>query len=284
MRHAHQAVATPGNDRVTNQIPVKILADVQAEPDSRGVTIDEVGVDRVSYPISVRRTDGSTQPTVAEVELVADLPAECRGTHMSRFVEVLEELHEDLDPAAVLGMARVLRARVESTRARAVLRFPLFVTREAPVTGARARLRFDCRYEGRTTAAGDRFVLGVTAPITSLCPCSKEISDYGAHSQRGRVEVELETADPDYLTPDELLAVIETAASAPIYPLLKRADERHVTMQAYDNPAFVEDVARDVALALDGDRRVRRYSVMVANWESIHDHRAIARITGGGSW
>lgn len=269
---------------MTTQIPVKILADVQAESDSRGVAIDEVGVDRVSYPIGVLRTDGSAQTTVAEVELVASLPAECRGTHMSRFVEVLEEFHDDVDPASVVEMARVLRSRVESTRARVVLRFPLFLSREAPVTGEAARMRFDCRYEAWTTARVDRFVLGVTAPITSLCPCSKEISDYGAHSQRGRVEVEIETADADYLTPDELLAVIEAAASAPIYPLLKRADERHVTMQAYDNPAFVEDVARDVALALNGDRRIKRYSVIVASWESIHDHRAVARIRGRGTW
>jgi MptA/FolE2 family GTP cyclohydrolase len=267
---------------LTDQIPLRILAAVQAEPDARGVEIDEVGIDQVSYPIDVLRPDGSTQPTVADVELVAGLRADRRGAHMSRFVEVLEVFHADIDAASVVEMARALRSRAESHRAKVVFRFPLFIAREAPITGETALMRFDCRYEGRSSTARDSFVLGVTAPITSLCPCSKEISDYGAHSQRGRVEVEAETVEAQSLTPDELLAVLEAAASAPIYPLLKRADERHVTMQAYDNPAFVEDVARDVALALSHDPRVERFSVMVANEESIHNHRAVARIRGGG--
>jgi GTP cyclohydrolase I len=267
---------------LTNQITLSVLADVQATADPRGIEIDEVGIDQVSYPIAVLRPDGSKQPTVAEVELVALLPAELRGTHMSRFVEVLEDFHADVDAPFVLEMAKALRSRVDSDRAKVVFRFPLFITREAPITREAARMRFDCRYEGLSTTAGGSFVLGVTAPITSLCPCSKEISDYGAHSQRGRVEVEVETVGTDHLTPDELLTLVEAAASAPIYPLLKRADERHVTMQAYDKPAFVEDVARDVALALNRDPRIQRYSVMVANEESIHDHRAVARIRRGG--
>lgn len=266
---------------MTDQIPLKILADVQAGPESRGVEIDEVGIDQVSYPIGVVRPDGSRQQTVAEVELVASLAADQRGTHMSRFVEVLEAFYADVDAASVVEMSRALRSRVASDRARVVLRFPLFIAREAPVTGEAARMRFDCRYEGRSSAAQDRFVLGVTAPITSLCPCSKAISDYGAHSQRGRVAAEIETVDAHFLAPDEVLDIVEAAASAPIHPLLKRADERHVTMQAYDNPAFVEDVAREIALALHGDPRVERYSVTVANEESIHDHRAVARLRGG---
>lgn len=266
---------------MSNELADSLLADVQAQFDARGVAIDEVGIDQVCYPITVSRPDGTNQQTVAEVEAVTALGANERGTHMSRFMEVLEEFHNEISATSVLDVARELRARTGSQSAKVGFRFPLFVLREAPVTGGVARLRFDCRYEARSAAAGDRVTLGVTAVITSLCPCSKEISDYGAHSQRGRVDVEAEINGSGELTPDELLAVAEGAASAPIYPLLKRPDERYVTMRAYDNPAFVEDVARAVVVALQDDPRIVRYAVSVANDESIHDHRAVARIRGG---
>jgi len=213
------------------------------------------------------------------------LSADVRGTHMSRFVEVLEEFHERISAGEVASMADELRARLSARTARVSLRFPLFFARQAPVSGEVARMRVDAQMEARASERRTTAYLGVGVPITSLCPCSKEISDYGAHSQRGRVDITVELAPHRVGVPDlwayELLDVVDSAASAPIYPLLKRVDERHVTMQAYDSPAFVEDVARDIALALRSDERITRFEVCVANEESIHDHRAVARVRGG---
>jgi GTP cyclohydrolase IB len=262
-----------------------VLPDIQAAHDDRGVHIQEVGVDRLSYPIDVLERDGGCQRTIAEVELVASLSADVRGTHMSRFVEVLEECHDNVSLNGAAAMAGVIRDRLGAHSARVVMRFPLFFVREAPVSLETARMRVDCRLDVTANGTASSVVLAVAAPITSLCPCSKEISDYGAHSQRGRVEIEVELAVNGHgvpeVWPDELLDVIDSAGSAPIYPLLKRSDERYVTMQAYDNPAFVEDVARDIAVALRNDSRIKRYSISVANEESIHDHRAVARVRGG---
>jgi GTP cyclohydrolase IB len=273
-----------GGTRLTD-ISDLVLPDVQAAYDDRGVDIQEVGVDQLSYPIHVLERDGGHQRTIAEVELVASLSADVRGTHMSRFVEVLEECHDNVSLNGAAAMAGAIRDRLGAHSARVVMRFPLFFVREAPVSRETARMRVDCRLDVTANGTASSVVLAVSAPITSLCPCSKEISDYGAHSQRGRVEIEVELAVNGHgvpeVWPDELLDVIDSASSAPIYPLLKRPDERYVTMQAYDNPAFVEDVARDVAVALRNDSRIKRYSISVANEESIHDHRAVARVRGG---
>jgi GTP cyclohydrolase IB len=277
--HVHR-----GGTSVTDIADV-VLPDVQAAYDDRGVHIQEVGVDQLSYPIDVLARDGGRQRTIAEVELVASLSADVRGTHMSRFVEVLDEFHDDISLNGAAAMAGAIRDRLAAHSARVAMRFPLFFVREAPVSRETARMRVDCRLDVTANGAAPSVVLAVSAPITSLCPCSKEISDYGAHSQRGRVEIEVELAGSGHgvpeVWPDELLDVIDGASSAPIYPLLKRPDERYVTMQAYDNPAFVEDVARDIAVALRDDRRIKRYSISVANEESIHDHRAVARVCGG---
>jgi MptA/FolE2 family GTP cyclohydrolase len=256
------------------------LPDAQAQFDARGIEIDEVGVDRLSYPITYRDLRGTSQSSVAEVEFVASLDADVRGTHMSRFVEALHAHRDGVTPATPVVVAQELRRRLGARRAAVELRFTLFIEREAPVTGAAAFMGYGCRLWG-SVAEGepDRARVGVSVPVTSLCPCSKEISDYGAHSQRGYVEFSVEPEPNDRpVWPEELIAVASAAGSAPVYPLLKRADEREVTMLAYDNPAFVEDVARDVAAALTADERVRAFDVQVANEESIHDHRAIARV------
>lgn len=261
------------------------LPDVQAAYDGRGIELEEVGIDRIAYPIAVLEPDGSQQRTVAEAELVVALAADVRGTHMSRFVEVLEEFHDRISAGGVAAMADELRDRLSARTARVGLKFPLFFAREAPVTGEVARMRVDCWIDGRSSEPRTTVRLGVGVPITSLCPCSKEVSDYGAHSQRGRVEITVELKRQGVTVPDlwanELLDVVDSSGSAPIYPLLKRVDERYVTMRAYDKPAFVEDVARDVAIALRSDERITRYDICVANEESIHDHRAVARVRGG---
>jgi len=260
----------------------RTLPDVQAGGDERGVALDDVGISGLRYPATIECANGSSQQTICEAKFAVALAEQTRGTHMSRFVEALHEQREMLSPARVLMMARDLAARLDADEAAIRFSFPLFVSREAPVTGQEALLGIDCTLTARSRMNGSEVRVGARVPVTSLCPCSKEIADYSAHSQRGHVLVEVLDdrwpAGVPGLWPEELLDVCDQAASAPIYPLLKRADERHVTMLAYDRPAFVEDLAREVALALKADERVGGFDLEVVNQESIHDHQAFARL------
>jgi GTP cyclohydrolase I len=201
---------------------------------------------------------------------------------MSRFVEMLRENHQAISPVGVLTMARELASRLQVSQVTIKLEYPLFVSRTAPVTGQHALLGIDCILATRLGSEGAHLDIGARVPITSLCPCSKEIADYSAHSQRGYVTINAQDerwVDGGVgLWPEELVAVCDHAASAPVYPLLKRPDERHVTMLAYEHPAFVEDVAREVALALQADERIAGFELHVVNQESIHDHQAFARL------
>lgn len=260
----------------------RLLPDVQAGTEERGVALDGVGVSGLRYPLTAECSDGSRQGTICEAQLAVALDAQTRGTHMSRFVEALHELREAVSPAGVLAMARDLATRLDAVEATIRLAFPLFVSRQAPITGQEALLGIDCTVAVRIWEEGAEVRVGARLPVTSLCPCSKEIADYSAHSQRGHVTIEVLdscwVAGGPGLWPEELLAVCDGAASAPIYPLLKRPDERHVTMLAYDRPAFVEDLAREVALALQADERIAGFDLEVVNQESIHDHQAFARL------
>jgi GTP cyclohydrolase FolE2 len=260
------------------------LPDVQTAHDPRGVALDEVGVGGVALPLTILAPDGRQEATVAEADLSVALPAEVRGTHMSRFVEEAAALGP-VTPGAVLQLARALRERLEAPRSHVQLRFPLFVERAAPVSGLSAPHRYEAWLCANATEAQseDSVIVGVRAAVTSLCPCSREISDYGAHSQRGYVEVEVEAPGwdrGDGIWPQELFSYADGAGSAPIHPLLKRRDERAVTMLAYDQPAFVEDIAREVVLAVRADKRCAAWTVAVVNQESIHDHQAVARVRG----
>jgi GTP cyclohydrolase I len=258
------------------------LPDVQAGSDERGVALDNVGISGLRYPVTVECADGSSQQTICEAQLAVAITAPTRGTHMSRFIEALHEQREALSPASILSMARGLADRLDTEKAAIKFVFPLFVSRAAPVTGQEALLGIDCTLASCFKIDGAEVRVGARVPVTSLCPCSKEIADYSAHSQRGHVLVEVldshwPTGVPG-LWPEELLGICDQAASAPIYPLLKRPDERHVTMLAYDRPAFVEDLAREVALALEADERIGGFDLEVVNQESIHDHQAFARL------
>ncbi len=260
------------------------LPDVQTAADTRGVSLEAVGVTGLRYPITVVLPDGSSQQTICEAELTVPLDATTRGTHMSRFVEALHDHRGAMSPAGVLALARSVSERLDGRGASVDLRFPLFVERPAPVTQEPALLTLDCTLGVKIAADGATTVqVGLRAPVTALCPCSKEIADYSAHSQRGYLTITAVDAGwaggGNGLWPHELLAVCDQAGSAPIYPLLKRSDERHVTMLAYDRPAFVEDLARDVAVALQLDSRVLAFTVEAVNQESIHDHQAVARIS-----
>jgi GTP cyclohydrolase IB len=257
------------------------LADIQSHLDEREVPIDRVGVADLRWPIVVLDRQQQRQPTVASVSMSVSLPHHFRGTHMSRFIEVLNGHRGELTMRTMPVILRELRERLEADSARMEVSFPYFLERVAPVSRASAVMDYNCSFVGESNPSGEDFVLGVNVPVTSLCPCSKAISDYGAHNQRGIVEVQVRSergsdGELKLIWIEELVEVAETSASAPVYPLLKRADERHVTMHAYNHPAFVEDIVRNVAVRLRVDSRVAWFRVAVRNMESIHNHAAFA--------
>ncbi len=254
------------------------LADVQAQADERNLAIEAVGVSEVRYPVALAVAGGLRVPTVATFTMTVALPAHAKGTHMSRFIEVLEELGPHLCNADdLIAMTRRVQARLGASEAAIEMRFPYFVRKAAPVSGVASLLDCDVAWRVQTRAAGGcDLAMEVATPVTSLCPCSKEISDYGAHNQRSRVRIDARLATPVRI--EELVAIAERAASCEVYGLLKRPDEKFVTEKAYDNPKFVEDLVRDVALALAREPRVLGYTVEAENFESIHNHSAFARI------
>ncbi len=259
------------------------MEDIQSESDTRGIPIDLVGVSGIRYPIVVLDRAREKQGTIACLSLSVNLPHHFKGTHMSRFIEVLNAHRGEMTMRTLPGILADLRRRLDARSARIEVRFPYFLERTAPASGAQALMDYDCTFIGEANGASDDFVLGVRVPVTSLCPCSKAISDYGAHNQRGYVTIEVRTTrqehgEPTLIWIEELVAIAERSASAPVYPLLKRPDERHVTMQAYDNPVFVEDIVRSVALCLRDDPRISWFRVHAENHESIHNHSAFARI------
>ena len=260
------------------------MEDVQSRHDDRELPIDLVGVMGLRYPITVRDRTRQRQKTVAEMSLSVSLPHHFKGTHMSRFIEVVHEHRDQIDMETLPSIVGSLRTRLEAERARIEVKFPYFIERSAPVSGARALLSYDCRYIAEVNGSGDDFVAGVKVPISTLCPCSKAISDYGAHNQRGYVDLDIRAARasnglPRMVWIEELIEIVENSGSAPVFPLLKREDERALTMRAYDNPAFVEDVVRHVAATLREDARVVWLEVRAETIESIHDHNAFAVIS-----
>jgi GTP cyclohydrolase I len=257
------------------------LPDVQAEAPAIPMLLDEAGIADLRYPITLHQSDGSSHPTIATTSFAASVSADTRGVHMSRFVETLHNWHDRIAVDTLSTLLTDLADRLAARDVVAKFDFPLFLERTAPVSGGRALVAYDCSLEGRLRSSTIDCTLTTRVPITSLCPCSREISDYGAHNQRGSIEIAvsfelIEDAEP--LDFGELIAAAEEAGSAPIYSLLKRTDERYVTMQAYENPAFVEDITRAVAAALRPDPRIRAGRVRVVNEESIHSHNAYAAI------
>lgn len=259
------------------------MKDVQSLPDERRIAIDQVGVSELRYPIVVLDRARRTQQTVARITMSVNLPHHFKGTHMSRFIEVLNRHHGEITVRTLPALLGELRERLQAESAQIELTFPYFLERAAPASGARAFMDYECTFVARADGKEEDFVLGIRVPVTSLCPCSKAISDYGAHNQRGYVTIVVrgtrpEGGPPAFIWIEELIDLAERSASAPVYPLLKRPDERHVTMQAYDNPAFVEDIVRNVAGELRADPRVAWFRVHVVNHESIHNHSAFARV------
>ncbi|MGA2552991.1 MAG: GTP cyclohydrolase FolE2 [Burkholderiaceae bacterium] len=252
------------------------LPDVQGLVDQRHLTIQRVGIKAVRHPLTVRRQDGSTCPTVGVWNLDVELPAEQKGTHMSRFIALLEAHSEALDWGVLRAMLAEMIQRLEAKTGQLEVSFPFFIAKAAPVSGVTSLMDYAVTLSGSIGPQGTRTTLKVVAPVTSLCPCSKEISDYGAHNQRSHVLIEADLLSE--LSIEELVRIAEDEASCEVYGLLKRPDEKFVTERAYDNPKFVEDLVRDVVHRLDQDTRIGRFVVEVENFESIHNHSAYARI------
>jgi len=260
------------------------IPDTQSERDERHLAIQRVGVKNLRYPLQLR-IGNAVSPTVALWSLDVALPAEQKGTHMSRFIGWLDALDTPLDAPTLRAELTVMLDKLHATEGRIDAQFPFFLRKRAPVTGVQSLLEYQGRWlaeavngEGSRAEGKPSVTIWaeVVVPVKSLCPCSKEISDYGAHNQRSHVTIRVELLG-DIEWP-ELVRFAEDSASSEIWPMLKRADEKWVTERAYENPKFVEDMVRDVALRLNADARVGRYSVDVQNFESIHAHDAFARI------
>lgn len=253
------------------------MKDVQGGPDQRNVAIDRVGVKDVTYPIRLKTRDGEEQTTVASINMYVALPHYQKGTHMSRFLEVLnDETSEPITPDRIPAVARAICERLNAEEAHFEAEFTYFMRKPAPITKKLGlmdyRVRFACTANGTTD-----FIMTVAAPATSLCPCSKEISEFGAHNQRCRIEASVRFKGMLWI--EDLVEILEKAASCPVYAVLKRPDEKFVTEQAYLNPKFVEDIVRDLALGLEKEKRIEWYSINSENFESIHSHNAYAQIT-----
>jgi len=253
-----------------------VLPDIQSEADRRNVYINRVGVKAMLHPVRIRTASGGELPTVAAVDMYVGLPPHVKGTHMSRFVEVLQDTRTALDAAGFRELMGRMLKRLDADTGFIEMRFPYFVTKRAPISGVASLLDYQVIFRGEAAPGRSEFTLGVQAPVTSLCPCSKEISEYGAHNQRSHITITARLAGS--MTIEELAATAEEEASCEVYGLLKRPDEKYVTERAYDNPKFVEDLVRDIALRLDREPRVLAYTLESENFESIHNHSAYARV------
>lgn len=259
---------------------IAFLPDMQSQVDNRGLRIDAVGVSGVRYPVTIRAGDRLVA-TIATLSMTVGLPAVTKGTHMSRFIELIEARTQALDQEGFKALLLDMLERLEARSGAIEMRFPYFVRKTAPVSGVQSQLDYEACWRAGVSEEGRyAFRMHVTVPATSLCPCSKEISAYGAHNQRSHIRIEAELAGE--MAIEELIAIAERSASCEVYGLLKRPDEKYVTERAYDNPKFVEDLVRDVALALNRDPRVGAYLVEAENFESIHNHSAFARIVRPG--
>ena len=261
----------------TVTLPVAEIADVQNHVSPHTIDIDKVGVKNISYPIVVLDKFNGTQHTVACINMYVNLPHRHKGTHMSRFIEILSEHRRDVSLKKIGPILEETRRRLNAQSAHIEMTFPYFIDKEAPVTKARGLMEYICNFNGSMDEHGLLdLVVGITVPITTLCPCSKEISQVGAHNQRGEVRVQVRYKKFFWI--EDLIRLVEESASCEVYALLKRQDEKFVTEKAYSNPMFVEDVVREIAHRLSQNDNFSWYAVESENFESIHNHSAYAYI------
>src|SRR5436190_4955546 len=252
------------------------IPDVQATPDSRKLAIDKVGIKAIRHPIQIKERSGGVQHTIASFNMYVGLPHQFKGTHMSRFVEILNAHEREITVDTFQVMLKEMVDKLEAKEGRIEMTFPYFVDKAAPVSGVRSLMDYEVTFIAQILKGEKCFAMKVLVPVTSLCPCSKRISDYGAHNQRSHVTVTAHTGD--FVWIEEIIDLVEKQASSELYGLLKRPDEKYVTERAYDNPKFVEDLVRDVAAVLNLDERIEAYVVESENFESIHNHSAYALI------
>jgi len=256
----------------------KVLRDLQSDADHRNLELQKVGVKGLSYPIVVQDRANGTQHTVAKVQMSVLLPHHFRGTHMSRFIEILNRHRGNIAADNLKEILAEMRKLLKAEVAHIELEFPYFIEKKAPVSRAKSLQEYICRFIGSLGPNEETtdFILSIDVPVTTLCPCSKEIADFGAHNQRSILSISVRL--DEFVWIEDLIELAESAASSPLYPLIKRADEKFVTEQAYQNPRFVEDVVRECALSLEKMEQITWYRVEAENFESIHNHNAYALI------
>ncbi|MEP7068879.1 MAG: GTP cyclohydrolase FolE2 [Usitatibacter sp.] len=260
-----------------NQRDAKLpIPDVQSAPDTRRLAIDRVGIKSIRHPAKIKERSGGVQHTVAHFNMYVGLPHHFKGTHMSRFVEILNAHEREISPDTFRLMLREMVKKLEAESGHVEMSFPYFVAKKAPVSGVSSLMDYEVTFVGEIVDGKEVFTLKVLVPVTSLCPCSKKISERGAHNQRSHVTIAARINT--FVWIEELIDLAENEASCQLYGLLKRPDEKFVTENAYDNPKFVEDMVRDIAAKLNADKRVTGYVVESENFESIHNHSAYAMI------
>jgi GTP cyclohydrolase I len=252
------------------------IADVQNSVDTRQIAINKVGIKDIRHPVRVKDRSEGEQHTIATFNMYVNLPHNFKGTHMSRFVEILNSHEKEISVSSFKEMLSEMAVKLEARSGHIEMNFPYFVNKTAPVSGVKSLLDYDVTLIGEVHDGVATMYIKVVVPATSLCPCSKKIADRGAHNQRSHVTVQVRTCG--FIWIEELIDLVEKEASCELYGLLKRPDEKHVTERAYDNPKFVEDMVRDVAGKLDRDDRCCAYIVESENFESIHNHSAYALI------
>ena len=268
-------------ERVDGLIDVEMeearsLHDTQNQRDRRGIPIDRVGVRELRYPMQVRDKARTLQHTIATVSLTVDLPHHFKGTHMSRFVEVLNQFGPELHVDNVPRLLRALTERLDSKKAHVIFDFPFFLEKQAPVTKAAGMMDYQVQFDASLIRGKVDFIVTVIVPVTTLCPCSKAISVHGAHNQRGEVKFAIRYKKPLWI--EDMIRIVETSASSELYSLLKRPDEKAVTERAYEHPVFVEDLVRNIAARSNKEPNITWYKVEAENFESIHNHNAYALI------
>ena len=259
-----------------NQCEKLPIEDVQARPDTRQIAINKVGIKSVRHPVRVADKSDGVQHTIANFNMYVYLPQHFKGTHMSRFLEILNGYEREISVESFEDMLRQMVIKLEAESGHVEMSFPYFINKTAPVSGVQSLMDYEVTFTGEIDKGVYHQTMKVVVPVTSLCPCSKKISDYGAHNQRSHVTITARTNS--FVWIEEVVRMAEEQASCEVYGLLKRPDEKYVTERAYDNPKFVEDMVRDVAAVLNADTRIDAYVVESENFESIHNHSAYALI------
>jgi len=250
------------------------MIDIQSQRDHRRVEINKVGVKNIEYPITVLDKKNRVQHTVGKVNMYVNLPHHFKGTHMSRFVEILNEYRGTINIKAISTILDKMKEKLDAESAYLEVEFPYFIEKRAPVSGAKSLMGYTCQFLASLTNGHHNLIVGITVPVTTVCPCSREISEKGAHNQRSLVSVKVTFRKFFWI--EDLIRIVENSASAAVFSLLKRGDEKFLTEKAYDNPMFVEDVVRSIALRLSSHTNITWFRVESENLESIHNHNAYA--------